>query len=199
MTLAVARTPLLLRKKTVLCGAWERRAPFNPDNVVEEFAAILKEYRLSTVIGDRYSAEWVVARFRAHNIAYITSEKTKSEIFLEFLALTNGDRVRIPRNRRLRAQLQSLERRVSRGGKDTVDHVVGAHDDLCNAVCGALVLAAATPRRKFHMPHVLTVRCGTAFAPLPVPPPSDAPWRDPHEGVDLNDPFQGDERFWHKQ
>jgi hypothetical protein len=42
---------------------------------------------------------------------------------------------------RLVNQLVALERRTSRGGRDLVDHRVGAHDDLANAVAGALVLA----------------------------------------------------------
>jgi hypothetical protein len=34
-----------------------------------------------------------------------------------------------------------LERRTSRGGKDSVDHPPGSHDDVANAAAGALVLA----------------------------------------------------------
>ncbi len=121
MTLAVARASIL-GKKAVLVGTWEKKAPFNPDIATEEFAGILAGYRLTTVVGDRYSAEWVATRFRSHGITYAPSQKTKSEIFLDFLALVNSDRVRIPANRRLRAQLVSLERRVSRTGRDAVDH-----------------------------------------------------------------------------
>ena len=35
-----------------------------------------------------------------------------------------------------------LERRTARGGRDSIDHGPGAHDDIANAVAGALVLAA---------------------------------------------------------
>jgi hypothetical protein len=45
-------------------------------------------------------------------------------------------------NRRLISQLHGLERRTARGGKDSIDHGPGAHDDIANAVAGALVLAA---------------------------------------------------------
>jgi hypothetical protein len=45
-------------------------------------------------------------------------------------------------NAKLIAQLCSLERRTARGGKDSIDHPPGgAHDDVANAVAGALVLA----------------------------------------------------------
>jgi len=33
-------------------------------------------------------------------------------------------------------QLASLERRTSRGGKETIDHSPGAHDDVANVVAG---------------------------------------------------------------
>ena len=39
-------------------------------------------------------------------------------------------------------QIVSLERRTSRGGRDSIDHPPGQRDDLANAVAGALVLAS---------------------------------------------------------
>jgi hypothetical protein len=49
---------------------------------------------------------------------------------------------------RLVRQLTGLERRVSRGvNRDNIDHPPGAHDDLANAVAGALVLAQTPPAR----------------------------------------------------
>jgi hypothetical protein len=41
------------------------------------------------------------------------------------------------------AQLIGLERRTARSGRDSIDHGPGAHDDVANAVAGALVLAGA--------------------------------------------------------
>ena len=46
-------------------------------------------------------------------------------------------------NPRLLSQLRGLERKTSRIGRDVVDHTPGAHDDLANAVAGALVCALA--------------------------------------------------------
>jgi hypothetical protein len=42
---------------------------------------------------------------------------------------------------RLTTQLCALERRTARGGRDSIDHAPAAHDDVANAVAGALVLA----------------------------------------------------------
>jgi hypothetical protein len=48
-----------------------------------------------------------------------------------------------------------LERRTARGGKDSIDHSPGQHDDVANAVAGALVLAAHHLRKlNFHVPAV---------------------------------------------
>jgi len=142
MVLAIARTSMVT-KKGILVGYWEKRAPFNPDSVVTEFSDILRDYGLSTCTGDRYSAQWVVERFASHQIRYLVSERSKSEIFLEFLSLVNSGRVKIPSDKRLRAQFVSLERRTSRSGKDTVDHPASSHDDAANSVAGVLTMAAS--------------------------------------------------------
>jgi hypothetical protein len=42
------------------------------------------------------------------------------------------------------SQFVGLERRTSRGGRDTVDHAPGSHDDIANAVAGAAWLAGAS-------------------------------------------------------
>jgi hypothetical protein len=44
------------------------------------------------------------------------------------------DAAPIPADACLAAQLCALERRTSRGGRDSIDHAPGAHDDLANAV-----------------------------------------------------------------
>ena len=47
---------------------------------------------------------------------------------------------------RLIAQPCGLERRTARSGKDSIDHAPGAHDDIANAVAGALVRVEASRR-----------------------------------------------------
>lgn len=119
----------------------ERKPPFSPDQVVGEFAEILKTYRCLTVSGDRYAGEWPRERFAAHGINYQSSEKTKSDLYLELLPLLNSGRAELLDNHRLVAQLARLERRTARSGKDSVDHPPHGHDDLINAAAGALVHA----------------------------------------------------------
>jgi hypothetical protein len=42
-------------------------------------------------------------------------------------------------------QICGLERRTARGGRDSIDHAPGAHDDIANAAAGALVRVAGEP------------------------------------------------------
>jgi hypothetical protein len=119
----------------------EAAAPFVPETVTKQFCAMLKRYRLSEVFGDRYSAEWCAQTFDKFGVHYRPSEKSRSEIYLEFLPAVMSDRVELLDNRRLVNQLAGLERVTGRG-RDVIDHQPGGHDDVANAAAGALVLAA---------------------------------------------------------
>lgn len=145
MTLAVAHKGLF--GWAVLDGYWERRPPFSPDDCVREFSETLKSYGISSVVGDKYAAQWTVERFREHEITYKHSALTKSEIFTTFVALLNSGKVKLPSDKKLKAQFESLERCSSRTGRDVIEHPPSGHDDVCNAAAGALVLASAVSRK----------------------------------------------------
>jgi hypothetical protein len=125
-----------------LCCLRERRPPFSPEGVVEEYVQVLKSYGLNTVTGDKYAGEWPREQFRKRGIHYMPSAKPKSEIYLECLPLLNGGRVDLLDDARLVNQICGLERRTARGGKDSVDHAVHGSDDLANAALGACWLVA---------------------------------------------------------
>jgi hypothetical protein len=133
--------------RAVLDVLRERRPPFSPDAVVQEYAELLKTYRLSRVAGDRYGGAWPAERFQVHGIRYTPAEKVKSDLYRELLPLMNAGRADLLDLQRLRAQLVGLERRVARGGKDSIDHTAGGHDDLANAAAGALVLAGGRGKK----------------------------------------------------
>jgi hypothetical protein len=126
----------------------ERRPPFSPDAVVSEFAEVLQSYGLLEVMGDRYAGEWPRERFLAHGITYQPSQRVKSDLYRELVAPLNAGRIELLDLPSLRAQLLGLERRVSRGGKDSIDHVPGGRDDVANAVAGALVAALPAVGKK---------------------------------------------------
>jgi hypothetical protein len=116
------------------------RPPFSPESVVEEFVHVLRSYRIDRVYGDRYAGEWPRERFREHGVIYEPAEKTKSDMYRELLPLLNSRRVELLEHPRLINQLCSLERRTARGGRDSIDHPPGQHDDIANAAAGALTL-----------------------------------------------------------
>jgi hypothetical protein len=113
--------------------------PFSPEAVVEDFCQLLSEYRVTSISGDNYAGEWPKEQFRKRGVQYVRSEKPKSQLYRDLLPLINSESVEFPPDRMLLRELQGLERRTSRTGRDTIDHGHGAHDDLANAVAGACV------------------------------------------------------------
>ena len=146
MTLAIAHAE---GARIVLDFVGERKAPFAPSSVVEEFAAVLKQYRLSRVQGDRYAGEWPRVAFQAQGVTYEVAPLNRSELYLATLPLLNSGRVALLDNSRMTSQFLALERRTARSGKDSVDHPPGGHDDVANAVAGALTMACGQAESGF--------------------------------------------------
>jgi hypothetical protein len=140
MTLGIAHRD---GERVVLDVAEEWRAPFAPPDVVEAIVEILKRYRITSVSGDAYAASWVESAFRLHGIAYRHFDKNRSELFLAFLPLLTGQTAVLLDLPRLVGQVAQLERRTGRSGRDTIDHMRAAHDDVAVAAAGALVQATA--------------------------------------------------------
>ena len=124
-------------ERVVIDATREVKPPFSPEAVIDDFAILLKSYRISTVHGDRYAGEFPRELFRKRGISYLCAEKSKSDLFRDLLPLLNSERIMLPKSDRLVNQLTGLERRVSRSGRDSIDHSPGGHDDLANAVAGA--------------------------------------------------------------
>jgi hypothetical protein len=139
MTMAIAHVE---GERAVLDCVRERKAPFSPDDVVAEFAAALKSYRIRKVRGDRYAGEWPRQAFAKQGITYEPADEPKSELYRDLLPLFTSRRAELLDLPRLVSQVVALERRTSRGGRESIDHPPGGHDDLANAVAGVLVTAA---------------------------------------------------------
>jgi len=71
------------------------------------------------------------------------STMTRSELYLAFLPLVMSRCVDLLDNDRMTNQFTALERRTGRSGKDAIDHTDHQHDDVSNAVAGAVVRAFA--------------------------------------------------------
>jgi hypothetical protein len=137
-TLAIAHTDHGI---AVLDLVREIRPPFSPEAVVAEFAAVLKQYNITSVMGDSYAGLWPREQFLRHELDYRTSDLNRSSLYLELLPLLTSRRVQLLDDQRLLNQLANLERRTGRSSKDTVDHGPTGSDDVINSAAGALVLA----------------------------------------------------------
>jgi hypothetical protein len=136
-------------ERSVIDAIREVKPPFSPETVVDDFAALLKSYRISRVTGDRYAGEWPREQFRKRGIEYRCADKPKSDLFRDLLPMLNAGSITLPKSERLVNQLCGLERRTARSGKDSIDHGPGSHDDLANAVAGAADQASG---RRAHIP-----------------------------------------------
>ena len=117
-------------------------APFNTAEATAQIAAVLKSYHLNDTMGDLHAKGWVVQEFGRHGIVFKDrpSGMDRSALYLETLPMFSAGRVRLLDNKKLVTQYLALERTVLPGGRDKVDHPnrTGHHDDLANAVSGAL-------------------------------------------------------------
>jgi hypothetical protein len=127
--------------RVVLDVVRERHPPFSPAAVVAEFSTTLKDYNIHAVRGDRYGGLFPRELFAVHSINYKVCDQTKSDLYQALLPLLNSGQVDLLDQKRLIVQLCGLERRTARGGKDSIDHAPNAHDDIINAVAGAIVTA----------------------------------------------------------
>jgi hypothetical protein len=126
----------------------ERKPPFSPTDVVAEYVAVCRAYGVHKVVSDRYAGAWVSEAFERAGLRHEPSALSKSDLYSGLVGIVNSGRCELPDSPKLVSQLVSLERRTSRGtGRDSIDHPPGAHDDLSNAVAGAVHLAVGTHRR----------------------------------------------------
>lgn len=148
--------------RVILDCVREWRAPFNPSVPVKESAALLETYGVTYVTGDRYAGAWPHERYADHGIGYEVSERDKSDLYRDLLPLINTREAELLENQRLTQQLLGLDRRTAQRGRDTIafmrrhsrseDGHSSAHDDVANAVAGALVLAAEGLSSEPHNP-----------------------------------------------
>jgi hypothetical protein len=134
----------------VLDAIRERKPPFSPDDVVTEFAALMKSYKIIKAESDKWGGDWVGEAFRKQGITVVPSALPKSDMYRELLPLLNAHRCSLLDSPRLVQQLCGLERRTARSGKDSIDHAPNGHDDVANAAAGALrIVSQAKPMMRF--------------------------------------------------
>ena len=125
-------------------------------------------YGISRIVGDRYGGLWPVEAFSRYGVSYKPADQSKSDFYRDLLPLLTSRKVELLDNPRLVNQIASLERRTGagRGGRDSIDHPPGAHDDLANAAAIALVRAALIAQPTLWRVDALLLQNGQA-APWP--------------------------------
>jgi len=124
---------------TVVDGVWGRHG--SPAAIAQEFAVIMRTYGVKSAKGDRYAGRWPRDAFDRWGVSYIASDRDRSQLYLDFMARINSGAVILPPDPKMQRQFANLERRAHRGGRDTIDHPPGGHDDRANAVAGAVACA----------------------------------------------------------
>lgn len=114
------------------CRRWP--SPHDPARVASHVAEFLAPYRLTCAHADNYGAELARVLYAEAGLSLIAAEVTRGEAYLHLLPLLTTGRIELPPDPRLRTELLGLERRTGRGGRDSIDHRPGAHDDLANAI-----------------------------------------------------------------
>ena len=166
-----------------------KTGPFDTDAVTEEYASLCRQYRIGQVRGDSYGREWVAQAWAKTGVRYEKAELNASMLYLESLPLWTRGLVELPDHPALVRELRLLERIPGRIGKDQVCHPRNVHDDLANAVCGALVEAASAPSSAWMSAAVLMPQIAAAsfnprrttntVARRPVDIGGAAPWSVP--------------------
>ena len=132
-----------------------RRPQFNPEEVTHQHAELLKEYKIDTVSGDKFSGDFASNLWEKFGISYKKSAKTKSELYLESESAFNTEIVELPNKPLAIQQLKLLVRKTRSGGRDSVDTDGGAPEDEANTICGIIVaiqgkLSPGQPSTVFH-------------------------------------------------
>lgn len=128
--------------KVVLDVIMERKPPFSPEEVIKLFSRVFKEYGIVKIKSDRYSGQFSAEQFQKNGIQCEQSARPKSELYGDMLPLLTSSKAVLLDSPVLVKQLCELERRTSRSGKDSIDHMPGSHDDVANFVAGSLLMAS---------------------------------------------------------
>jgi hypothetical protein len=94
MTLGIAHRE---GEVAILDAVREVRPPFSPESVVEDFAEVLRLYRITSISGDRYAGEWPREQFRKRGIGYEPAAQPKSRHLPRLVAEAEQRRGRLAR------------------------------------------------------------------------------------------------------
>jgi hypothetical protein len=130
----------------------ERKPRFVAEDVIREYADLLRGYGVYTVMGDKYAGGFTSDAWARNRVTFQECDNTTASNYLAALPLLTSGRGRLLDDVTLRTQLASLERKVV-GGSETVTHPssASAHDDVAASVCGCLVAAADSVNARMNV------------------------------------------------
>jgi hypothetical protein len=126
------------RDIVVIDAVWETRPPFPAVDVVKGYADALKQWGISSVMGDDYSGGILPSMFAKHGIAYFSCPLTASQLYLHALPAWTSRMVVMCDASRAVDQLVNLRRKVGQAGQESVVHLGNSHDDIANAISGLI-------------------------------------------------------------
>ena len=114
--------------------------PFDPNAAVTRFAGVLREFKVSAIVGDAYAGITFRSAFESAGIAYRVGDKTRSQLYEALEPKLNAHAVVLLDVPLLEQQLLGL---IWRGGK--MNHPAAEHDDWSNSAAGVIDTLLAGP------------------------------------------------------
>jgi hypothetical protein len=152
--------------KVVIDAVREVIPPFSPADVVSNtIVPLCKTYGIiDRVHGDNYAGNYPQELCRKASYQYEVWTRHKSDLYRDMLPAITSRQITLPRHERLINQTCSLERSVKRSGRDEITHPIHGHDDIINAVAGALAvtLRQAAAEEYQRVPIVGPIRLDVA-------------------------------------
>lgn len=120
---------------SILHRVVEVPAPCDPVKATATVCAVLKTYNIQDAWGDRYAVGFVSSELARHGLTLKHSNKSRSDLYREFLPDLRSRRVRLLDIEKV-AQFAALERRALPAGGERIDHPAygNTKDDVSNAI-----------------------------------------------------------------
>jgi hypothetical protein len=125
------------REIAVIDALAEAQPPFDPGEIVERFASILRLWGVNEISCDHYGAAWVISAFQRHGVSVLHNSLSTSDIYVAVVPQFTSKRVRLLNHQRSIDQLCGLRRKIQ-NAREVVTHPAQAHDDLAAAICALL-------------------------------------------------------------
>lgn len=127
---------------------FEAVPPFSPRTVLAEIATVARRYHITRVHGDAHAKGFVAELLREQGLTFVELERDKSALCLDALAMLNSGQAILLDHPKQRRQILALRRALHSGGRVSVEHPRGGHDDVANVGLAALVVAFGVGGKK---------------------------------------------------